>query len=387
MSSSIVSSVTAIRMEMLDEGDSAEIYVYDDIGTERFFFEEFGAKDMRDAIMRAGDAKKLIVRINSVGGNAYEAIAMYSLLVNSGKEVETQIDGLAASSASIVAMGGKCRMNTGSQMMIHEPEVVVSGNVAQLEKGIAQLKAGIESAVSIYAKKSGKSEQSIRIMMEKETWLTPEQAKSEGFADSISSDDAIPLKVTPAMAMSAKGKMKIAPNISLFDTAEEPKGEIEMSVEEPKTKTEEVAKISMTVEEYEALKAKQVPKTEAPKVIEPKAENVEMTAKEQRAKAIQYAKNVNEICMTAGIDADAKNKFLDEETPIEIVQQAAIAKMSASNQRPAEGNGDSPSDDNTEFRKEYRDAKASGIKMTVSEEEYIKSRRITAGKDSLLSIS
>ena len=71
------------------------------------------------------------VHISSVGGSAFDAIAIYDLLKKYTGNVTTYIDALAAFAASIVAMwGGKTVvMSKYALLMIHKPMVGSGGNV------------------------------------------------------------------------------------------------------------------------------------------------------------------------------------------------------------------------------------------------------------------
>ena len=167
-----MTQVKEIRMAHSDDGNTATIYIYDDIGQDSFWFDMYSAKDMKNAIDRAGEAENLHVRINSLGGDAYQGIAMHSLLKNCGKKVTIFVDGIAASAASVPAMSGTLVMRTGSQLMIHNPATYAYGTADELQRSINQLNATTESAIDIYEAKSGKSRKSIAKMMDDETWLS-----------------------------------------------------------------------------------------------------------------------------------------------------------------------------------------------------------------------
>ena len=384
-------SIPKIRMEHIEDGSVAEIYLYDEIGSNSYFFDLFSAKDMRNAISEAGSASKITLRINSMGGSPYQAVAMYNLLKDSGKEVVSVVDGIAASSATIPAMAGRLEMRKGSELMIHDPEVETRGNVRDLKKSISQLEAMMDSVVSIYAEKSGKSDQSIRIMMENETWLTDEQAKNEGFADSIDSSDTSRVEATRAMAMKAKQINKSTPDASPVEASNNPSQELEMTQENqtktPATEVEspQVESITMSVSEYEALKAKSEPVVTTP--IAPSVQKtVEMSVEDTAALAERKrVTNIHSICMKVGFDVQTEAKFIEDGASIESVQCAALDKVTATNQPPTGGNGSETSDEDAQYRQQYRDAKASGVKMSSSEDEYVDSQRITAGKEPLVS--
>src|SRR5690625_4279013 len=62
----------------------------------------------------------LVVVINSGGGSVYDGAEIYTALKNYKGHVETQVVGIAASSASVIAMSGDIiKMSPVSEMMIH----------------------------------------------------------------------------------------------------------------------------------------------------------------------------------------------------------------------------------------------------------------------------
>ena len=372
-----------IRMAFSNSGKTADIYIYDDIGQDSFWFDSYSVKDMKASLAEAADAENLNIRINSLGGDPYQAIAMHSLLKDSGKNVTCIVDGIAASAASVVAMSGTLEMRTGSQLMIHNPSMMAYGTADDLERTINQLKATTESAIDIYEAKSGKSRQSISKMMTDETWLSAQEAKNEGFADSITETEAVSMSATPEMAARAKKVCKHIPEaaLSLVQTMSaptlEPKQPEAPEVKVSETPTNEQAKtdppadpnqpqvIQMSVAEYEKLRGNQDPEKDA----------VTLAAEAERTRVTE----IHSVCQMAGIDATTQKKYIDEGTSLEIVQKAAITAMSTNNP-PASDGGDQTADEDASYRKEYRDAINNGVAMTASENEYVNVRRREDGK-------
>src|SRR6185312_2765803 len=96
------------------------------------------------------------VHISSVGGNAFDAIAIYDLLKKYQGNVITYIDALAASAASIVAMGGKqVIMSKYALLMIHKPMVGTGGNADELLKDVEMLNIVQARLAQIYIDKTG----------------------------------------------------------------------------------------------------------------------------------------------------------------------------------------------------------------------------------------
>src|SRR5690349_16505668 len=85
--------------------DAAEIYIYGPIGMS-WFGDGVSANQFRQDLAAAGAVKTIDVRINSEGGDVFDAQAIYQLLLQHKATVTVHVDGLAASAASFIAMAG-----------------------------------------------------------------------------------------------------------------------------------------------------------------------------------------------------------------------------------------------------------------------------------------
>ena len=372
------SDFPGIRMAVSDDGVSADIYIYDLIGESSLFLDQFSAKDLRMAIENAGNIEELNVHYNSFGGNPLQGIAMYNVLKNSGKKINSIIDGIAASAATMPVMAGDViEMKTGSLMFIHMPSMFSSGTVEDMKKSIEQLEATTEAAIDVYESKSGKSRVSISKMMKDETWLSATEAKNEGFADVVSGDKSMAMTATPQMLDNVKGRMNIPESVmSLVEmktntpTPTTKKEEPTMADSKPETKPES---ITMSVSDYEKLRGNQ----------KPEVDEVQMATDDAVKAERQRVANIHAVCMKAGIDAESEKKFVDEGTGLNVVQMAAIDKMSATNKPPTDSDSSASTDKDAPYKKEYQEAVSGGVRMQSSEEEYVQSRRISEGKESL----
>jgi ATP-dependent Clp protease, protease subunit len=131
---------------------------------------------------RSGD---LVVSINSPGGDVFAGVSIYNTLAGYDKgSVTVEVNGLAASIASVIAMAGeKIVMLPGSSMMIHKPWSLGIGNATELEKVVETLNSIEDSLVPIYTARTGLDEARIKEMLADETWMTPQEAVDLGFAD------------------------------------------------------------------------------------------------------------------------------------------------------------------------------------------------------------
>lgn len=126
------------------------------------------------------------VHISSVGGSAFDAIAIYDLLKKYTGNVTTYIDALAASAASIVAMGGKTVvMSKYALLMIHKPMVGSGGNADELLKDVQMLNIVQSRLAQIYMDKTGLDGVTVNSLINAVTWLSADQALDLGFIDTI----------------------------------------------------------------------------------------------------------------------------------------------------------------------------------------------------------
>lgn len=145
---------------------------------------------------------EVTVHINSVGGDMYAGIAIYNRLKELAAHVTTINDGLAASAGSLIFMAGDDRkMHAGSNLMIHGAAGFLYGyyQVQDLRSAEKQMEAHNQAGVNIYAERTGRDKADIAALVEAETWMTGDEAVSEGFATEVITDEAekVEMKLTP----------------------------------------------------------------------------------------------------------------------------------------------------------------------------------------------
>lgn len=164
--------------------------VTDDMGPVYDYFKRPATypKMVIDALPEDGSDVEL--DINSTGGIVDSGAEIYTALRNYSGHVKVNVVGLAASAASIIAMGAdEVVMSPVAQMMIHNVSAGVMGDNRDHEHLAEVLASANRSLASAYEAKTGKPEKDVLAMMDKETWLTAKQAVDEGFADSVMFDE------------------------------------------------------------------------------------------------------------------------------------------------------------------------------------------------------
>ena len=136
---------------------------------------------------RMFDGQKIVVPVNSYGGDVTEGMAMYNYLKGLNLEVEARIIGYAMSMGTVICCAAdKVIMPENSWYMIHNPTMGKYGDKDDLESGTELLKKMTNDLASIYQKKTGLELDVILDMMKKETWLTGKEALEMGFVDELS---------------------------------------------------------------------------------------------------------------------------------------------------------------------------------------------------------
>ena len=108
------------------------------------------------------------------------------MLMDYSGDVTIQIDGMAASAASVIAMAGThVTMSPTSLMMIHNPFTMAMGDTEEMRKAIQLLDEVKESIINAYQIKTGLNREKISQLMDSETWMNALKARELGFCDEV----------------------------------------------------------------------------------------------------------------------------------------------------------------------------------------------------------
>ncbi|PZT70191.1 peptidase S14 [Streptomyces sp. SW4] len=167
------------RISNAADPDEAEVMLYDEIGG------WFGnTADDLIAELKGITSPRMRVRINSPGGSVFEGIAIANALRAHPASVTVQVDSVAASIASVIAMAGdRIEMAPNSMMMIHDASGMAWGNAADMEEMAELLDLISDNIADAYAARAGGTREQWRARMRAETWYLPEDAVANGLAD------------------------------------------------------------------------------------------------------------------------------------------------------------------------------------------------------------
>ena len=182
--------------------DTGEITVYGEITQYvcSFFGENGDVSSLKFSkeLEKLKDKKKINIKINSGGGDVFEALSIHHQLKRLGeeKEITAYIDGLAASAATLIALGAnKIIMGKGCYFMIHNPSSYMGYATAkEMQEMKEHLEKTKQNIIDIYLEKTNLSKDELIQKMDEETWFNADEALKFGFIDSIATYTSNPIK-------------------------------------------------------------------------------------------------------------------------------------------------------------------------------------------------
>ncbi|HEX7113203.1 MAG TPA: ClpP-like prohead protease/major capsid protein fusion protein [Mizugakiibacter sp.] len=166
--------------------NEAELLVYGDIG-DSWWGESVTALSIVQQLQALGpEITQINVRVNSYGGSVSDGLAIYNALRRHSARKVVTVDGVAMSSASLIAMAGdEVRMPSASLLMIHAPWGIAHGNAQDMRLMADVLDTYAEAMANAYAAKSGKPRADMLALVTdgQDHYYTGDQALADGFAD------------------------------------------------------------------------------------------------------------------------------------------------------------------------------------------------------------
>lgn len=163
---------------------------------DKWIYDWFGIQatcpaDIHQAIADAA-GEELEVEINSGGGDVLAGNEIYTALRMYRGKVTCIIVGMAASAASYIASARKCVITPVGLYMIHNASGGAMGDYHAMDKESEVLQTVNRAITAAYMEKTSLGQEELLGLMDRETWLTAEQAVEYGFVDSIikSQEDA-----------------------------------------------------------------------------------------------------------------------------------------------------------------------------------------------------
>ena len=176
---------------LADDDQKAELLLYGDISERSWWEDAATPKRFADDLAALGDVKEITVYINSGGGDVFAAQAIGNMLERNAATVTAHIDGLCASAATIVAChADKVVAAADGSYMVHPVSMGVCDYLTaeDMKNCLKALETIRSSIITLYAKKSGKTEDECAKWMDETNWWTATEAQEKGFVDEVDDD-------------------------------------------------------------------------------------------------------------------------------------------------------------------------------------------------------
>lgn len=166
--------------------EETELRLYGEIGPS--FFGMIDDVSVIRALDELRDSRKIHVRLNSPGGDYFLGVSISNALRRHPAKIVVHVDALAASAASVIAMGGdRVIMHPGSLIMIHRAWTIAMGNQEDLAKVAETLGKVDSNLIDVYHTRTGLDKAKLKTLVDAETWMSGDEAVQLGFADETDS--------------------------------------------------------------------------------------------------------------------------------------------------------------------------------------------------------
>lgn len=134
--------------------------------------------------------KEIILVINSPGGSVDSGFAIWDQVKMLSSPITTLVTGLAASMGSVLSLCAPAKKRFATphaRIMLHQPLIsgTIHGQASDLEIHAKEILNTRRTLVELYAKETGKDPDLIERIIERDTWMTAEEALEFGLLSAI----------------------------------------------------------------------------------------------------------------------------------------------------------------------------------------------------------
>lgn len=134
--------------------------------------------------------KPILFIINSPGGSVDAGFALWDQIKMITSPVTTIVTGLAASMGSVLALVAPPERRFATpraRFMIHQPSIggVIKGQATDLEIQAKEILKSRETLIELYMEGTGKDHDTIANAIDRDTWMSPEEAREFGLIKDI----------------------------------------------------------------------------------------------------------------------------------------------------------------------------------------------------------
>lgn len=175
-----------------------EIDIYGFIDSQTIEGMTISPQTVREQLKAMGDVDEVVVNINSNGGDVFSGVTIYNMLRRFDAHITVNVDGLAASIASVIAMAGDTiNMPGNAMLMVHNAWTIGEGDARSFKKQAEDLERINSVVFNSYIDKNPDIDHALlQDYMDEETWLTAKEAKKLGLIDNITENSRVAAATT-----------------------------------------------------------------------------------------------------------------------------------------------------------------------------------------------
>ncbi len=132
--------------------------------------------------------KEISMYINSPGGQVTSALAIYDTMQYIKSPVSTVCMGMAASAGSLILQAGEKGQRISlpnSKIMVHQPSGGARGMATDMEIQVEDMRKTKKLLNEIYVKHTGQTYETIERTLDRDRYMTAEEAKAFGLIDHV----------------------------------------------------------------------------------------------------------------------------------------------------------------------------------------------------------
>lgn len=187
--------------------NSSNGWVYDWLGIENTTPKKV------NALLAEANGEDVDVYINSPGGDVFAGSEIYTSLREYAGKVRIKIVGIAASAASVVAQAGESEISPTGMFMIHNVKTDTYGDYNDMFHAGDTLLSANQAIINAYLEKTGMESDQLQELMDRETYMSAQQAVELGFVDKVMFSDSAPTLVNAASGMIPEKTIKKLRNL------------------------------------------------------------------------------------------------------------------------------------------------------------------------------
>lgn len=172
--------------------NKADVYIFGDISEYRDWYGDgstVNPRSFREEIKDL-DVEAIDVHINCYGGSVSAGWAIYSELRQHKAKIRTFAEGFVCSAALYPFLAGDERIaNSVSAFYLHEVSTGAWGYAKDLRAAAEEAEKLTEIGINAFIERAGMQRETVETLMERETWLMPEEALSYGIATEVKTEE------------------------------------------------------------------------------------------------------------------------------------------------------------------------------------------------------